>query len=250
MRVTARRGMRGALMILALVAACERHSPVPRPSTTPTAVAATTGAASRNVVMGTGEPREPEPFTLEQRLLDAVRRGDRATVERALARGASIQAKDDIGRGTALLAVLDAGDLDLLRWLQAKGAALDEPDSGGRTALSFAAALGRLDIVRYLVEHDAVVDRRDIQQRTALFHATLNDRRTVVDFLLDRGADVNARDQFHDTPLIAACAKGYNEMAALVLRRGADPALTDQEGRTARERAAGGTAACLTAGPR
>ena len=159
--------------------------------------------------MGTGEGRIPEPFTVEQRLLDAARRGDRATIERALERGATLQAKDEIGRCALFLAVMDAGDLDLVRWIRGRGGAVDEADVGGRTPLSFAAAAGRLDIVRYLVEEGARVDHRDVQQRTALFQASLNDERDVASFLLERGAEVNVRDQFGDTPLIVACAKGH-----------------------------------------
>ena len=74
--------------------------------------------------MGTGQARDPQPFTLEQRLLDAVRRGDRPTIERALELGATVQAKDDLARSTVVLATKDAGDLELVRWLRAKGAAI------------------------------------------------------------------------------------------------------------------------------
>lgn len=236
----------GALVASLLAAACARETP---PAVaTPTAAAHTPAPAARNLVMGTGEGRLPEPFTIEQRLLDAVRRNDRRTIELALERGASIHAKDDLARSTVFLAVLDAGDLELVRWLHAKGAVVDEPDVGGRTALSFAAANGQLDIARYLVEQGAVADRADVQKRTPLFHAALNDRRDIVVFLLDRGADVNHRDQFGDTPLIVACAKGYGEMAKLLLDRGADPTIPDQEGRTARERAAPGTEVCMQLG--
>jgi hypothetical protein len=207
------------------------------------------GTSPRNLVMGTGEPRMPEPFTLEQRLLDAVGRADRKTVERALERGATVDARDDVGRNTLFLAVLDAGDLELVRWLHARGAAVDEPDVGGRTAASFAAAAGRLDIVRYLVENGAAVERRDVQQRTPLFHAALGDHPDVIAFLFDHGAEVNVRDQFGDTPLIVACAKGNAAAAALLLQRGADPSLKDQEGRTAKERSAPGVGPCLRLGP-
>lgn len=239
-------GAQAALAALLLVAACEQQAP---PSAaTPAPATPIAAPAARNLAMGTGEGRDPEPFTIEQRLLDAVRRNDRPTVEGALARGAGIQSKDDLGRNPVFLAVLDAGDLDLVRWLHDKGAAIDEADTGGRTALSFAAANGRLDITRYLVEQGAAVDRPDVQQRTPLFHAALNDHRDIAAFLLDRGAGANQRDQFGDTPLIVACAKGFGDMATLLLQRGADPALKDQEGRTARERAAAGTDACLRLG--
>jgi ankyrin repeat protein len=185
---------------------------------------------------------------MDQRLLDAIQRDDRPTVERALERGATVHAKDDLGRSTVLLATSDAHDLELVRWLHAKGAALDEPDVGGRAAASFAAADGRLDIVRYLADNGADVNRRDRQQRTPLFHAALGDHPDVVAFLLDRGADVNVRDQFGDTPLIVACAKGHAATAALLLERGADPSLVDQEGRTARERSAPGAGPCRSLG--
>lgn len=227
------------VLLLGLLATASAAAPP-----TPAAPPATVPARPRGPALGLGEPRQPEPFTIEQRLLDAVRRDDRPTAERALARGAPIGARDDIGRGVVLLAVLDARDLDLARWLHGRGAAVDEPDNGGRTALSFAASNGRLDIVAWLLEQGAVVDRRDGQQRTALFHAALGDHTEVIAALQARGADVNSRDQWRDTPLIAACAKGNAAAAAYLLAHGADPALTDQEGRTARERAAPGMTVC------
>jgi hypothetical protein len=248
MRSLMMRAARGVLLLLALVASCDAGPAVTPVSGTPRP--SRTRPSLHGLPLGIGEPRKPQPFTIEQRLLYAVSHDDRVMAERALEHGAKVTAKDDIGRTTVLLAVLDAGDLDLVRWLHAKGAALDEPDLGGRTALSFAAAAGRLDIVRYLIENGAAVDRADVQRRTPLFHAALDDHRDVVAFLLDRGANMNVHDQFGDTPLIVACAKGYGDMAALLLQRGADPALKDQEGRTARERAAAGTAPCLTPSPK
>jgi ankyrin repeat protein len=240
----------GVSLSLLLVAACDAQPPKP-PSSEARAPSPTINRpAARNLLMGTGEPRRPQPFTIEQRLLDAVSRGDRVTVERALQHGATVGAKDDLGRSTVILAVMDAGNLDLVRWLHAKGAALDEPDVGGRAALSFAAAKGHLSTARYLVENGAVLDRPDAQRRTPLFHAALGNHRDVVGFLLDHGADVNTRDRFGDTPLIAACAKGHPEMATFLMQRGADPDLKDQEGRTARQRAAAGTGACLTPAPK
>lgn len=238
----------GAL-VLVLALACDAGTPAPSADERAASPTPRPVAAERNLLMGTGEPRRAEPFTLQQRLLDAVRRNDRATIERAVELGATLDAKDDIGRSTVLLAVLDAQSLDLVRWLHGRGVAVDEADSGGRTPLSFAAANGQLDIVRYLVDQGAKVDGRDVQQRTPLFHAALGGHRDVIAFLLDHGADVNVRDQFGDTPLIVACAKGHDATAALLLERGADPSLKDQEGRTARERAAPGTAACLSPTP-
>jgi hypothetical protein len=227
--------MRFLVVSLLVVAACDATPPSTheRPPAPP--------EAKRNLALGTGEVRAPEPFTRTQRLLDAVSRGDRPTIERALGRGATLAVKDDLGRSPVLLATLDAGDLELVRWLHAEGATLDEPDAGGRTALSFAAAVGRLDIVRFLIENGAAVDRPDMQQRTPLFHAALGDHAEVAAFLLDRRAAPDA--------LIVACAKGNTTTAALLLRRGADAGIEDQEGRTARERSAPEAAVCRAPAP-
>jgi len=236
--------------MLALAGGCRRDG-APRAvpaAPSPAAVASAdthARAAERKIDMGAGEVRKPQPFTLEQRLLEAVRQDDRPSIERAVELGASLHAKDDLQRSTVLLATLDAGDLELVRWLHEHGVPLDEPDSGGRTALSFAAERGHLAIVQYLVEHDAAVARSDAQQRTPLYHAVGGDHADVVAYLLDHGADVNGRDQFGDTPLIVACGKGNVAAAAVLLKHGADPLLKDQEGRTARDRAAPEAAPCL-----
>ena len=233
----------GALLLLA---ACDTGPSTPSaPPSSSTTIERPSGAA-----LGIGEARKPEPFTLSQRLLDAVQRNDRPTIERALELGARLDAKDDIGRSVVLLATSDAGDAALVEWLHDRGAELDEPDVSGRAALSFAASAGRLDLVHYLVDRGAVVDRPDVQKRTPLFHAALANHTAVVGFLLDRGAAVNPRDNYGDTPLIVACAKGFPEMAALLLELGADRSLRDQEGRTAAERSAPGVGPCQNAGGR
>jgi ankyrin repeat protein len=201
-------------------------------------------------VLGIGEPRAPQPYTLEDRFLEAARQGDRATLELALEKGVDVDAKDDLGRSALLLAARDAGSLDLVRYLHQQGAPIDEADLGGRTPLSWAAGAGRLDLVRWLVEQGAAVDRLDTQRRTPLFHAVLGHNPEVVIFLLDHGAAVDSPDRFGDTPLIMACAKGYGDLARLLLAHGADPEFRDQEGRTAGDRAAPGTDACLPPPPR
>jgi ankyrin repeat protein len=192
-----------------------------------------------------GEPLAPAPFTREQRFLEAARQGDRATLARALELGVPVTAKDDLGRGALLLAARDAGSLEAVRFLRERGAPLDEPDLGGRTALSFAAGAGRLDLVQELAAHGARIDLPDEEGRTPLFHAVTGDHRDTVAWLLERGAAVDPVGQFGDTPLMLACAKGYGALAAFLVERGADPARRDQEGRTARDRAAPGVEACL-----
>lgn len=197
-----------------------------------------------NRAMGIGEPREPAPFTREQRLLHAVRTNDRATVLRALELGVSVDARDDLGRSALLLAVRDARDLDLVKLLHERGAAIDTPDAGGRTPLSWAAARGRLDLVRYLLAEGASVDRADAQGRTPLFYAAIGDHADAVRLLAERGAAIDVADRREETPLIGACAKQAGAAARVLLDLGADPTRTDRRGRTAGERARGRTPVC------
>jgi ankyrin repeat protein len=207
--------------------------------------AAPVGGGSVNRLLGVGEARNPEPFTLDQRLRAAVSANERSTAARALELGANVKSKDDLGRSPLFLAVMDAHDLDLVRWLHEKGVPVDDADVSGRTPLSFAADDGEIDIVRYLVEQGAKVDTPDVQKRTPLMHAAGADHPDVIAYLADHGADLNARDQFGDTPLIAACAKGNVATATLLIARGVDTTITDQEGRTAKERSAPEAQPCL-----
>jgi ankyrin repeat protein len=195
--------------------------------------------------LGIGEPRAPEPYTLEQRFLEAARQGDRATLEKALARGVDVNTRDELGCSALLLAVRDPGDLASVELLEARGAQSDGPDSNGRTPLSWAAGLGRLELMRHLLERGAQLDGLDRSRRTPLFHAVLGDHRDAVTLLLDAGAQVDPADEFGDTPLMLACAKNFEAMASLLLARGADPTRRNQEGRTARDRAAPTAKACL-----
>lgn len=219
----------------------------------PVAFAAATASAEpggatgdRNLIMGTGEMREPQPFTREQRLLDAVRRDDRATVEAALDLGVPVDSADDLQRSALLLAARDAGDVELVRFLHERGGAIDRPDSSGRTPLSYAASAGRVELARYLVEQGAEVDRRDRRKRTPLYHAVVGNQPEMVAWLLDHGADVDVKDRFLDTPLIMACAKGEREVAQLLIERGADRSARNQDGRSAEDRAAQGMDICRT----
>ena len=196
------------------------------------------------------EQRAPEPYTLEQRFLEAARQGDIPTLQKALAKGVSPAAQDDLHRNALLLAARDAGSLEAVRFLRQRKVAVDSPDLGGRAAISWAAGEGRLALVRELAGAGAQIDRRDEDGRTPCFQAVLGDHREVVMFLLDKGADVNSADRYADTMLMQACAKGLAEMATLLLERGADPARKDQEGRTASDRAAPAAAAvCRGASP-
>jgi ankyrin repeat protein len=190
------------------------------------------------------EALAPKAFTLEERYLDAARRGDLDMLKLCLDKGVDPRAKDGFARSALLLAVLNARNLEMVKFLQSRGLPVDEPDVRGRTPLGYAAGNGQLEMVSYLLEQGAAADRKDGQGQTPLYHAVLIGSKETTLRLLAAGAVVDSRDQFGDTPLMGACNKGFDDIARLLLEKGADPSLKDQEGRTARERAPAGASFC------
>lgn len=180
---------------------------------------------------------DPAPFTLQDRYFDSARRGDLEMLKVCLEKGQDVAARDEVGRSALALAVRDGHDLEMVEFLFTKGVPVDDPDGIGRSPLHEAAGSGSTAIVSWLLEHGASVDRKDMQGRTPLHGAVMVGSKASVVRLLEAKADINARDNFGDTPLIQACAKGLNEIARLLIEKGADPLMTDQEGRTAKQRA-------------
>jgi ankyrin repeat protein len=192
------------------------------------------------------EPLAPRAFTMNDRYLDAARRGDLDTLRLCLEKGADPHVKDGFGRSALLSATMQGRNLEMIKFLQARGLPVDEPDNQSRAPLAYAAGNGDLEIVSYLLDQGAKVERKDWQGQTALFNAAVTGANGVVERLLAAGAAIDTRDNFGDTPLIGACDKGNDATARILYERGADPALKDQEGRTARERAREGAVFCRT----
>jgi len=185
------------------------------------------------------KPGAPDPkiFTLQDRYLDAARRGDFEMVQLCLEKGVDPRTKDELGRSALALAVRDGRSLIIAETLRMKGLPTDDADAVGRSPLHEAAGNGDAALVSWLLKYSPNLERKDMQGRTPLFSAVLGTHLGVVELLLVAGSDPNTRDNFQDSPLMGACNKGNDDIARLLLEKGADPSLKDQEGRTARERA-------------
>ena len=77
------------------------------------------------------------------------------------------------------------GDLEVVKYLVAKGADVNAMHRGGLTPLMTAATRGRLDVVKFLVDKGADVNARGNDGETPLTLATKQD---VVEFLKQHGA--------------------------------------------------------------
>ena len=170
---------------------------------------------------------------------DLASHGDTAGVERALARGISVNATEAGSGRTALMAAAGHGHLDLARRLLSRGA--DVRACGGElgTALQFAASDGNPKMVCLLLDHhsdpNAITPRSN---ETPLMAAARSGQDDAARVLIAAGACVNARNRFGSTALMCAASGGFDETVNLLLASGADRAARDRNGETAADYAA------------
>lgn len=150
----------------------------------------------------------------------AARTGQAQAVAAALEQGASVDARDTRGK-TPLMWAVQAGDLALVRQLDASGADPTLSTDSGDTALMYAAQDGHAAIARFLVENGAAVDAANGLGWTALMYAAVGGHGAVVRELLARGADVNALTAERKSPLMAAARNGHAAVVRSLLEAGA-----------------------------
>lgn len=161
-------------------------------------------------------------------LHEAAGTGDVELLRSLLEKGAAVDAVDGNG-GTPLHYASGRGQVATVRLLLTRGAAVDALAPGGKTALSLAAEQGHLEAVRALVAGKADLEHRDDRGRTPLV-AAARERGgvAVVRALLDAGARIDPTDGSGDTALSLAAWRGFGDVVDLLLDRGAplpaDPA--------------------------
>ncbi|WP_342224013.1 ankyrin repeat domain-containing protein [Spiroplasma endosymbiont of Asaphidion curtum] len=107
--------------------------------------------------------------------------------------------------------------IDIVKWLLANGANVDEKGKYDSSALYTATFYGDIDIVKLLLSHGADVNARNNNGLTPLHVAIDREYLNIVSILLDHGADVNAKDYKYDlTPLDVAKLTDHTEVINLL----------------------------------
>jgi len=155
-------------------------------------------------------------------LVDAVKDGNRAVVQRLLDQKTNVNAAETDGT-TALHWAVRGDDRELVSLLLRAGANARAANRYGVTPLQLAAVNGSVAAAQTLLDAGADPNAVLPEGETILMTAARTGQPALVGLLLDRGADVNAREKWYgETALIWATAENHPDAMRVLLNRGAD----------------------------
>jgi len=173
-----------------------------------------------------------QDLSANARLLAAARAGDQTGVGKALADGASVNARNRVGE-TALVIALKNDQPTLAMTMLNAGTDVNLGAVNGVTPLMAAAHAGQTDIVRLLLGKGADVSAVDRLQKNAMTYAAGQGRTDIVVLLLRAGVDPNAIYAHQLTALMWSAGYGKTETVRALLAAGASAELKDDRGKTA-----------------
>jgi ankyrin repeat protein len=160
-------------------------------------------------------------LTPNERLFHAAAKSNINAAKKALASGASINARNR-WRDTPLhSAIISNAKNDALSFLIARGADVNAQNIYKGTPLHDAAGESHINAMTLLLKHGADTEIQDQYGRTALYKAAQHDYITAITLLLDNGANVNSSTRDGATPLHNAASYNKINVITLLLERGA-----------------------------
>uniref|UniRef100_A0A8D0EZG8 Ankyrin repeat domain 35 n=1 Tax=Strix occidentalis caurina TaxID=311401 RepID=A0A8D0EZG8_STROC len=164
----------------------------------------------------------------DQKLLEAVERGDVGRVSALASRKTARPAKLNAVGQSAFHLAASTGLTECLTLLLAHGAPVNEKNDDGSTALHLATISCQPQCVKVLLQHGANEGHVDGQSRTPL-HWAGECRGTGGGM----GGPIGPPEAHGQTPLMLAARGNQAAICAQLLQRGADPNLADKDKKTA-----------------
>jgi ankyrin repeat protein len=140
--------------------------------------------------------------------MTASRAGSVVAVNRLIAGGADVRAKENTKGQTSLMWAIAEDHLDVVRTLVDHGSDVLSRSDSRFSPLMFAARTGNVDIARVLLAHGAEINDTDADGNTPLLVATVRGHVPLAMFFLDNGADPNADSAGYTALHWAAGASG------------------------------------------
>jgi ankyrin repeat protein len=169
---------------------------------------------------------------INDELLKAAEEGDNAKLEKLLAEGADVGARDDRGRTPLIIAAVK-GHTSIVNILLQKGGDVNAMSINGFTALHSAAVKGNSDITRILLARGANVNHEGKYGDTPMVMAAASGNVETAKALLEHRAEINTKTKSGQTPLMRAVLNGRSDMVQFLLKNGADAKAKDNDGKTA-----------------
>ena len=161
------------------------------------------------------------PAEASTRLIDAVKRGDAATVRSLIAQKTNVNAPDTDG-STALHWAVEYDDVAMADLLIAAGANVKAKTRYNVSPLSLACVNGDAKLVDRLLKAGADPNETSEEGQTALMTASLTGKPDAVKLLLETGANVDLAEPYKgQTALMWAASKGNAAAAELLIAHGA-----------------------------
>jgi ankyrin repeat protein len=174
------------------------------------------------VIVGLGSLLLPVvPAAADQRLIDAVKEGNRQAVRQLLRTKTAANSAEADGT-TPLHWAVRAGDLETAKLLLAAGARVGAANRYDVTPLALAAANGDAAAVQLLLDAGADPNTTSADGETVLMTAARTGKVDAARALIVRGANVNAAETWMgETAVMWAAAEGHAAMVKLLAEAGA-----------------------------